>query len=277
MKKDSKLKNIHWIKMPTNLMEDYRIEALVEHEGVKGLGLYLTIVCCIYSRQSRYITLDQLNASNEKGIGRKPTKRVCHNYGLFNIDEYGHVRSAINYLDFNDDLCNQFDVSCASPTPARVPIIDYKTETETKKNDYHHSKKDDDDDDDDNVDAIKPIVEFVDDDPIPHVASDPVSIIRQLPLQSQWTEMALMRCAPTLRQLIIANWEQAKELFAQHVIANCKEKSILTEEDAKRYFLYYLANPRTSADLQKHLVETLRQQQLERLTLQEEQDYELSE
>ena len=273
MKKDSKQKSIYWIKMPTNLLEDYRIENLIEHEGMKGLGLYLTIISRIYSRKSRYITLDQLNASNEKGIGTKPTKRVCHNYGLFEIDKYGHVRSAINYLDFNDDMCNQFAVSYASPTPARVPIIDNKTETETKKNDYHHSKKDDDDDDD----AVKPLIEFVDDDAhIPQVVSDPIAIIRQLPLQSQWAEMALMKCNSTLRQLIVANWEQAKEQFARHVIANCKEKSILTEEDAKRYFHNYLTCPQTSAALQKNLVEPMRQQLLERLT-QEEQDYELSE
>ena len=259
--------------MPTNLLEDHRIEALVEHEGMKGLGLYLTILCRIYGRKCRHITLAQLKATKEKGISQKAIQRVCFNYGLFDIDEYEHVRSAIKFLDFCDKNFDKFSVSFAPPTPARVPIIDNKTETETKKNDYHHSKKDDDDDDD----TIKPLIEFVDDDaPIPHVASDPISIIRQLPLQSQWTEMALMKCSPTLRQLVIDNWEQAKELFAQHVIANCKEKSILTEEDAKRYFLYYLNNPYTSAHLQKHLVETLRQQQLERL-IQEQQNYELSE
>ena len=294
-------KVVGWFKTPVFITEDYRVERLIANEGMKGFGLYISMLCHIYYKKSECLTQQQIYSIKENGCSIRTVKRVIEDYGLFCIDAYGHVTSAINYLpegcptittlsplaapdDVSDNAPDDVsdnapddapdDAPDAFPTPARVPIKynDYDNDND-KKNDYHHSKKDDDDDDD----TIKPLIEFVDDDaPIPHVASDPISIIRQLPLQSQWTEMALMKCSPTLRQLVIDNWEQAKELFAQHVIANCKEKSILTEEDAKRYFLYYLNNPYTSAHLQKHLVETLRQQQLERL-IQEQQNYELSE
>jgi len=261
MKKYS-TKVVGWFKMPVFITEDYRVERLIANEGMKGFGLYISMLCHIYYRKSECLTLQQMYSIKENGCSVRTVKRVIEDYELFCIDDYGHVTSAINYLpdDTPDDASDDTpdDAPDAFPSPARVPIIYNDNDDDNdKKNDYHHSKNDDDD-------------------PIPHVASDPVSIIRQLPLQSQWTEIALMKCTPALRQLVIANWELAKELFAQHIIANCKEKSILTEEDAKRYFLYYLTNPHTSADLQKHLGESLRQLQLERL-IQEEQDYELSE
>lgn len=248
---------VEWIKLPVFLKESPLIERLIAQEGMRGFGLYFCIILRIYSTKCRYLTIDQCLAIKETACSRYTVRRVVFDFGLFQIDEEGHVFSTIAFLEESDDdayLASGGASGGASaalaPTPACVPYYNnIKNKKENKKNDYHHSKKDDDGGDD----APQP------------VAMDVASLIRSIPLQSAWTETALMRCDPTLRQLAMTRWEQTKEQFLSHVIANCRESHILTQDDAKRYLLYYLTNATTARQLREHLAQQLREEQQRQL------------
>ena len=102
-----KIKIIGWFKFPVFIAEDHRVEQLIQHEGMKGFGLYVSILCRIYYKKSECITRDELLSIKEKGCTKDTLKKVAFNYGLFDIDENNHVTSAIDYTGTNDDLASQ--------------------------------------------------------------------------------------------------------------------------------------------------------------------------
>ena len=281
-----KNKLIDWFKMPTNLLEDLRIEQLIDNEGMKGLGLYIAIICRIYGKRCKSITLKQALAIKEKGCTKRTLEKVLYDYELFDIDTYDHVTSRIDYL-YSHDLSstkpasssededtrngesddNQIQIRFKSdciPTPA--PAY-YKNKKENKKNDYHHSKKSDDGDGDadanDGDDAPKPSVYRSE--PLEPVVMDPIQYLRSLPIQSAWAEAMLQtlgRTNPILRQLVMSQWEEAKAFLALHMASQDKASLLLSEHDVKRYFTNCLNNPTVARKLQDHLAALRAQEQL---------------
>ena len=249
-------KPLDWFKMPVTMLQDHRIELLINDEGMKAFGLYCALLCHIYSKRCRCLTLQQVMNIKEKGCSKQTLRKVLYNYHLFHISEDHHVTSSIDFLGFNDDdsddIQNEFEMnSDCIPMPAHVHI---KTQTQTKKNDYHHSKKSDDAADDGTEKTHIPSVYRSE--PMPRVLMDPIQYIHSLSLHSAWAEAMLQTLgstAPTLRQLMMEQWEETKSFFACHAQTQSKLDTLLNENDVKRYFANCLNNPTTASKLQNHL------------------------
>lgn len=237
MAKTKKQKKIDWIKMPVNLMDNERIAELVAQKGVLGLGVYIAIIGEMYRRQCRCLTMTQLKALKFAGATQKTIMAVVDEFGLFRKDKMGHVRSAIDYLGFDDE--NKYSVaetdaigfdsdsnqniieieSDSFPTPARV----YNKDIDEDKD--HHN--------------------------------DGADCIMQIPEHSEWTEAALMKSG--FGMLIKRNWQAALEQFRNHAIANCTIGQIRSVEDAKKYFHFYITNSTSGNMLRKALEDYERQ------------------
>ena len=260
-----KIKIIGWFKFPVFIAEDHRVEQLIQHEGMKGFGLYVSILCRIYYKKSDCITRDELLSIKEKGCTKDTLKKVAFNYGLFDIDENNHVTSTIDYTGTNDDFSsikavnkNQSDDQSDDQSDCiSTPVRTYKDkDNDNKKNDYHHSKI------------------YDDDDPLPPVLMDPIQYLRSLPLQSAWAEALLQSLGlsnPILRQLVMGQWEETKAFLALHMASQDKAALLLSEHDVKRYFTNCLNNPTTAHKLQEHLAaqrakeQEMQQQEMRRL------------
>ena len=265
--KSIKDKLVDWFKMPADLLEDPRIEQLIDNEGMKGFGLYIAVICRMYGKRNKSFTLKQVLTIKEKGCTKRTLEKVINDYELFDIDVYDHVASRIDYLHFGDLKStnptsssedeearkgesdnNQIEIRLKSdciPTPAYVPT---KKEKENKKNDYHHSKKSDDGDDD--------VPSVYRSEPMPRVLMNPIEYIHSIDLHSAWTEAVLQtlgKTNPVLRQLVMEQWEETKRFFALHAQAQAKVATLLSENDVKRYFTNCLNNPTTASKLQEHL------------------------
>ena len=261
-KRTNAKKPLDWYKMPVTMLQDPRIEKLIEDEGMKAFGLYCALLCHIYSKRCRSLTLQQVMNIKEKGCSKQTLRKVLYNYHLFHISEDHHVTSSIDFLGFNDDdsddIQNEFEMNSECiPTPAHVHI---KTQTKTKKNDYHHSKKSDDGDDD--------VPSVYRSEPMPRVLMDPIQYIHSIDLHSAWTEAVLQtlgKTNPILRQLVMEQWEETKRFFALHAQAQAKVATLLSENDVKRYFTNCLNNPTIASKLQEHLAAQRAKEQDEQL------------
>ena len=270
-------KPLDWFKMPVTLLQDHRIEHLIDDEGMKAFGLYCALLCHIYSKRCRSLTLQQVMNIKEKGCSKQTLRKVLYNYHLFDVSEDHHVTSSIDFLGFIDDapndIQNEFELnSDCIPTPAHVHI---KTQTQNKKNDYHHSKKSDDGDDamsQKREEKSQPSVYRSEQ--LSPVLMDPIQYLRSLPLQSAWAEALLQSLGmanPILRQLVMGQWEETKAFLALHMASQDKAALLLSEHDVKRYFTNCLNNPTTARKLQEHLAaqrakeQEMQQQEMRRL------------
>lgn len=216
---NSKQKKIAWYKMPVNLMDDERIAELIDHKGVTGLGAYVCVICEMYRRQSRCLTMTQVKAIKLAGATQKTIISVVDEFGLFRKDKMGHVYSEIDYLGFNDDD-NDNDVAIGSesplsPTPARV----YKDKDidEDKDKDHHHD----------------------------------ADYISQISKDTYWAQQLLINSG--FGDLIERNWELALDIFRKHAIVNCSFDDIRNVKDAKKYFHFYVTNTISGSMLRKAL------------------------
>lgn len=220
-----KQKKVTWYKMPVNLMDDERVAELMAQKGVTGFGVYVCIICEMYRRQSRCLTMTQIKAIKYTGATQKTIQAVVNDFGLFRKDSMGHVYSVIDYLGFSDEVNNNDDdndhdvaiesESPLSPTPARVYID--KDIDQDKDNNNH----------------------------------DDADFIAQIPKDTQWTQVTLMNSG--FGDLIERNWEFALNVFHKHTIANCTIEKIRNVNDAKKYFHFYVTNPTSGTMLRKAL------------------------
>ena len=221
MTKNKKQKKLSWIKMPINVIDDERVAELVASRGVTGLGIYLAILCEMYRRNSRCLTLTQVRALKFAGATQKSVMAVVENFNLFYRDNHSHIFSMIDYLNFDDDdECdlNQIQIGFESPsfpTPARVNIKD-----KDKDIDLHY---------------------------------DAVDFINAIPENSQWTDVTLMKSG--FGELIRRNWQETLKQFCDHVIANCSNNNICSVEDAKKYFYFFVTHQISGNRLRQSLEE----------------------
>lgn len=227
MAKKQKIKKIAWIKMSVSLLDDERIAELLAQKGVAGLGTYIFILVEMYRRQSRCLTMTQVKSIKPDGATKKTVMQVVEDFGLFRIDTHGHVYSSIDYLGFDDEdetpsVAETKAVGLESPsipTPARV----YNKDKDEDK-DHHH---------------------------------DGADYIMQIPEQSEWTDVALMRSG--FGVLVKRNWQVTLDMFRNHAIANCTIGQIRSVDDAKKYFHFYITNPTSGNMLRKALEDYERQ------------------
>lgn len=220
MKKRNKTKKIAWIKMPVTLTDRQRIAELMDQKGVAGLGAYIAIICEMYRRQSRCLTMTQLKGLKFAGATHKTIMDVVDGFGLFRKDMMGHLYSAIDYLEFEDEdekdaEVDEKTIECELP-PVPSPVRVYK---DRDKDEDHHI--------------------------------DGADCIMQIPEHSQWTEVTLMKSG--FGELIKRNWQTAIEQFRNHAIANCTIGQIHNVDDAKKYFYFYVTNPVSGNMLRKAL------------------------
>lgn len=97
-------------KAPADLLEDERVEIFFYKEGVKGLGVYFAIILEMISRNSLSITRTQLSWKKFHGCTRAYVNRVVNDYDLFVDDGFGHISSAIDFLQLNEDT-TRLDIS----------------------------------------------------------------------------------------------------------------------------------------------------------------------
>lgn len=77
--------------------------------------------------------------------------------------------------------------------------------------------------------------------------------VAELNLDSEWGQIVCMKSG--YGALLKKHWKTAKELFRQHVIAMGKEQSLLTQDEAKRYFMSFAATcPTTAGELRQQLL-----------------------
>lgn len=77
--------------------------------------------------------------------------------------------------------------------------------------------------------------------------------VAELNSDSEWGQIVCMKSG--YGALLKKHWRTAKELFRQHVIAMGKEQSLLTQDEAKRYFMSFAATcPTTAGELRQQLL-----------------------
>lgn len=243
-------KTIDWVKLPVNLMDDARVAELMARKGMAGLGVYLWIIILMYRRSKHSLTASQVKAIKVPGATAKTIKQVLEEFDLFHKDRFGHLYSVIDffrpgegnndvYLDCPKDDFEQSDshAICTRlqrpllPTPAR---INRDTDTDILLEVGAEAAQ-----------AEKRAEEC----------------IRQLPLQSAWAEVTLMKSG--FGELLLRNWPIALEEFCKHVLVNRTAESILDVECAKQYFYRYATNPASGRLLRQALEEHERLRQTE--------------
>lgn len=226
-------KKIAWIKLPLDLMVRKEVANLIHEKGMAGLGVYIATILEMHRREGICLTERDAKAMKYKGATKQTIMEIINDYELFHNDGMGHLTSVLDFLNSESDD-NQIEngLQSALLTPARI------NREKEKEKDYHHLDGD--------VGDVGDIDAKV-------VAKSDGDFISEIPRESEWTEVALMRSR--FGPLIARNWEVAMEAFRRHVIANCRESDMRSVDDAKRYFLYYVTNPVTGPLLRQTLEE----------------------
>lgn len=102
-----------WIKLETDLMQDERIQKLIQELGTSGLGLYLAMRLAIESTNERSMLLSRLMVACNPYARQSKIRKVLLEYGLFCID--GNMVLASTPAQTPADKPAQ--------TPADVPLI----------------------------------------------------------------------------------------------------------------------------------------------------------
>ena len=219
-------RKIAWIKLPVNLMDDARIAELVAKKRIGGFGVYIAILMELYRRPSLCLTLTQAKAIKVHGASPTTVKAVVNDPNLFRIDQKGHVRSAIDFLEIeledesftetqNGETKIDFELSAA---PARV---------------YKEKDKDRD-----------LLLKAAEEESTP-------DLLTQLRPDDPWAEAVMMRSGFSV--LLARHWAEAIRQFRLHVVANENLRGIRTLREAKQYFSSYTTHPVTGPALRKAL------------------------
>ena len=219
-------KKIVWIKLPVNLMDDARIAELVAKRRIGGFGVYIAILMELYRRPSMCLTLTQAKAIKVHGASPTTVKAVVNDPNLFRIDQKGHVRSAIDFLEIeledesftetqNGETKIDFELSAA---PARV---------------YKEKDKDRD-----------LLLKAAEEESTP-------DLLTQLRPDDPWAEAVMMRSG--FSGLLARHWAEAIRQFRLHVVANENLRGIRTLREAKQYFSSFTTHPVTGPALRKAL------------------------
>ena len=221
-------RKIAWIKLPVNLMDDARIAELVAKKRIGGFGVYIAILMELYRRPSRCLTLTQAKAIKVHGASPTTVRAVVYDPNLFRIDQQGHLRSAIDFLEFEEEgesftetqhgeTKTDFDLP---PTPARV-YIDKERDKDLLLLKEEKAKGEGND------------------------------FLAELRTDDPWAESVMMRSG--FSGLLLRNWEEAIRQFRLHAEANDNLRNIHSLREAKQYFNCYTTHPVTGPALRKAL------------------------
>ncbi|MGN0309297.1 MAG: Lin1244/Lin1753 domain-containing protein [Bacteroides sp.] len=249
-----KRKNIDWVKLPVNLMDDARVCELLARKGMAGVGVYLALISEMYRRKGRCLTKTQIRSLKFLNTSNKTVVQVANDFGLFRQDQFGHYFSVIDFLGFEDseslETADPVAVETATPTPPPSEGNACTTLTPPSPMPARINKDKDTDKDYSHIDGdggetVSP--------------EEMESIIRQIPKESAWTEAALMKSG--FSELILRQWDETLRQFLYHALANCKNQTFCSVGEAMRYFHFYVTNATTGPQLRKALEEHERTQQ----------------
>lgn len=257
MKKQKRLKSVAWLQLPTNLFADERMGRLIKTEGAAGLGTYVFILSEIYRRHSHQMTRQDVFDLVQRGFTKLRLTRVLNDYGLFCIDDYSHVTSAI-------DCCNIDELINPSEKENKDEVMTEENQTESEKKTRRNQEE--------NISPMPARIKktqtqssssyrrrncaAADDGPFKlnlsarRVASVD-EIIEQMKTPSAWSEAVIMSSG--FCKLLHDNWDKALRWFRLHITERSKEGEILTVEDARRYFADLIHHPTTAALIQNYL------------------------
>lgn len=221
--------------MYLDILTNENIALLIEREGMRGLGTYLTVIVEIHRRPSRSISRNTLFHTKLQGATQRTLARVLDCYGLFNSDGRGHLTSAIPFTDFKNEEENEnttlstslqtsLQSDCTS-TPART----YKTiDKKTIDNDCRRYG----DGDGDNGGHLK-------------------DIIARMRQWGEWSEAVAMKSG--FSRLLRQYWQEAVTWFEAHVTERDRRHQMTSLSEARRYFSDIINNTAAAGALQRHL------------------------
>ncbi len=219
-------KKIVWIKLPVNLMDDARIAELVAQKRIGGFGVYIAILMELYRRSSRCLTLTQAKAIKVHGASPTTVKAVVNDSNLFRIDQKGVVRSAIDFLEFEEES------ESFTETQKGETKIDFELPT-ARPRVYIDKDRD-----------KELLLKAAGEESTPDLLS-------QLRPDDPWAESVMMRSG--FSGLLLRNWEEAIRQFRLHVVANDNLRGIHSLREAKQYFSSFTTHPVTGPALRKAL------------------------
>ncbi len=219
-------KKIVWIKLPVNLMDDARIAELVAQKRIGGFGVYIAILMELYRRSSRCLTLTQAKAIKVHGASPTTVKAVVNDSNLFRIDQKGVVRSAIDFLEFEEESESFME------TQKGETKIDFELPT-ARPRVYIDKDRD-----------KELLLKAAGEESTPDLLS-------QLRPDDPWAESVMMRSG--FSGLLLRNWEEAIRQFRLHVVANDNLRGIHSLREAKQYFSSFTTHPVTGPALRKAL------------------------
>ena len=219
-------KKIVWIKLPVNLMDDARIAELVAKKRIGGFGVYIAILMELYRRPCRCLTLTQAKAIKVHGASPTTVKAVVNDSNLFRIDQKGVVRSAIDFLEFEEES------ESFTETQKGETKIDFELPT-ARPRVYIDKDRD-----------KELLLKAAGEESTPDLLS-------QLRPDDPWAESVMMRSG--FSGLLLRNWEEAIRQFRLHVVANDNLRGIHSLREAKQYFSSFTTHPVTGPALRKAL------------------------
>ena len=219
-------KKIVWIKLPVNLMDDARIAELVAQKRIGGFGVYIAILMELYRRPCRCLTLTQAKAIKVHGASPTTVKAVVNDSNLFRIDQKGVVRSAIDFLEFEEES------ESFTETQKGETKIDFELPT-ARPRVYIDKDRD-----------KELLLKAAGEESTPDLLS-------QLRPDDPWAESVMMRSG--FSGLLLRNWEEAIRQFRLHVVANDNLRGIHSLREAKQYFSSFTTHPVTGPALRKAL------------------------
>lgn len=116
---------LEWIKLETFLLNDERVQALLDDYGLAGLGTYVLLRSQIDAQSGRGLPLDYVLKIGGPLARKNKYIRILRNYGLFTEDDFGLVRAC---------ALTPAPESSASEAPAPVLSADVPTEEEKNRN-----------------------------------------------------------------------------------------------------------------------------------------------
>ena len=103
------------ITLETRLIDDPRIQALIDDFGLAGLGTYLLLRTQIDAQSDQGLPLDYLLKRSTPYIRKGKLLPILRNYGLFTENDFGIVRTCA----LAPALAPPAHATPAQPTPAR--------------------------------------------------------------------------------------------------------------------------------------------------------------
>ncbi|MGM9796392.1 MAG: hypothetical protein ACI3ZY_02225 [Parabacteroides sp.] len=226
--KNSQETLLSWTKIQFDLVNDERIQPLVEKEGMRGLGAYVCVTLAIMQRPKQRITLRQLRQLSLRGY-KHPEHLLT--YGtLFRQDEKGFVYPLVG-------LCAALkpaDTASAS-APHGQPIVllsDNAAPTDPEglcARTYREEESRE---------------EFL-------LTTATPDLLAELRPDDPWAEAVMMRSG--FSGLLARHWAEAIRQFRLHVVANENLRGIRTLREAKQYFSSFTTHPVTGPALRKAL------------------------